>query len=68
MEYVKDFPHAILDAVRSVSSGEAQAFFLLNPVRIEDVRTVAGNNERMPQKSTFFYPKVYTGMVFDCIA
>jgi len=68
VEYVKDFPHAILNAVRAVSSGEAQAFFLLNPVRIEDVRTVAGNNERMPQKSTFFYPKVYTGMVFDCIA
>jgi len=66
--YVKDFPHAIQDAVRAVASGEGQAFFLLNPARIEDVRTVAANNERMPQKSTFFYPKVYTGMVFDCIA
>ena len=63
--YVQDFPHAIREAAQCVSDGESQALFLLNPTRIDDVRTVAQNGERMPQKSTFFYPKVFTGLVFN---
>ena len=64
LEYIHDFPHAIREAHRRVRSGQAQALFLLNPTRIGDIQTVARNGERMPQKSTFFYPKVYTGLVF----
>jgi uncharacterized protein (DUF1015 family) len=41
-----------------------QLVFLLNPTSVKDVQAVAGVGERMPQKSTDFYPKLLTGMVF----
>jgi uncharacterized protein (DUF1015 family) len=37
----------------------------MNPTRVEEVEDVATNHETMPQKSTFFYPKVYTGFVIN---
>jgi uncharacterized protein (DUF1015 family) len=37
---------------------------LLNPPTIQEIKTVAENNERMPHKSTFFYPKLLSGLVF----
>ena len=64
VEYVQDFPHAIKNAADRVASGDGQALFLLNATRVKDVLEVAENRERMPQKSTFFFPKVYTGLVF----
>ena len=42
----------------------SSAAFLLNPVSIEDVMRLADQGERMPQKSTFFHPKLGTGLVF----
>lgn len=42
----------------------SSAAFLLNPVRIDDVMKLADQGERMPQKSTFFHPKLGTGLVF----
>ena len=39
--------------------------FLLNPVGIEEVMALADQGERMPQKSTFFHPKLGTGLVFN---
>ena len=41
--------------------------FLLNPTRIQQVKEVAGNRLIMPRKSTYFYPKVITGLVFNKI-
>ncbi|MDK1032236.1 MAG: hypothetical protein QGD94_09535, partial [Planctomycetia bacterium] len=67
VEYVQDFPHAIQEAADRVRSRECQALFLLNPTRVEEVQAVARNRDRMPQKTTFFYPKVYTGLVFYCM-
>jgi len=64
VEYVHDFPHAIQQACDRVRSGDCQALFLLNPTSVAEVQAVAAQRERMPQKSTFFYPKIYTGMVF----
>ncbi|MBI4686520.1 MAG: DUF1015 family protein [Nitrospirae bacterium] len=49
--------------VNRVESGLYQAAFFLNPTRIEDVKKVALGGERMPPKSTYFYPKLLTGMV-----
>ncbi len=63
VEYVHDFPHAVETAAERVRSGERQALFLLNPPRVEDVQAVAHGRDCMPQKSTFFYPKVYSGLV-----
>jgi len=49
--------------VGAVDRGEAEAAFLLRPTRIEDVWAVAGRGEVMPQKSTFFYPKLTSGLL-----
>jgi uncharacterized protein (DUF1015 family) len=52
------------DAVAAVDRGEAEAAFLLRPTRIEDVFAVAARGETMPQKSTYFYPKLVSGLLF----
>lgn len=51
------------DAIEQVDRGEAQAFFLMNPTKVDEVKAVAAAGDRMPQKSTFFYPKLVTGMI-----
>ena len=51
-------------AIRRVEEGSAQAVFFLNPTTVESVQRVALVGERMPQKSTDFYPKLLTGLVF----
>ncbi len=52
------------DAVRRVDSGEAGVAYLLRPTRIEDVFRLAEHGEVMPQKSTYFYPKLTSGLLF----
>ncbi|HIQ02260.1 MAG TPA: DUF1015 domain-containing protein [Anaerolineales bacterium] len=47
----------------AVDRGEAQFLLLMNPTRIEQVRACTAASERMPQKSTDFYPKVISGLV-----
>ncbi len=51
-------------AVRLVDEGDYDFSFFLNPPRIEQVRDVAGANDRMPHKTTYFYPKLLSGLVF----
>ena len=52
------------EAMAAVDAGEAEAAFLLRPPTIEQVRAVAERGEVMPQKSTFFYPKLPSGLLF----
>jgi uncharacterized protein (DUF1015 family) len=52
------------DAVATVDRGDAEAAFLLRPTRIEDVWDVARRGETMPQKSTYFFPKLTSGLLF----
>ena len=52
------------DAVATVDRGDAEAAFLLRPTRIEDVWAVARRGETMPQKSTYFFPKLTSGLLF----
>ncbi|PKM79926.1 MAG: DUF1015 domain-containing protein [Firmicutes bacterium HGW-Firmicutes-13] len=52
-------------ALESVDSGSHQLAFFLNPTKVEEVTRVAGGGERMPQKSTFFHPKLVTGLVIN---
>lgn len=56
------------EALRRVESGENQFALLMNPTRAEQVRVLAEKGERMPQKSTDFYPKLISGMVFMDVA
>ena len=54
-------------ALSSVLSGNHQMVFLVNPTKIEQVLEVTGNSLLMPRKSTYFYPKIITGLVFNKI-
>jgi uncharacterized protein (DUF1015 family) len=45
----------------------AQLAFLMNPTRMSEVRDVANAGEKMPQKSTYFYPKLLSGLVINKI-
>src|SRR5436190_10876416 len=51
-------------AVRAVDNGHAAVAVLMRPTRIEDVFAVAQRGETMPQKSTYFYPKLVSGLLF----
>jgi uncharacterized protein (DUF1015 family) len=53
------------EALAAVESGDADAAFLMAPTPVERVREVAEAGEPMPPKSTFFFPKVPTGLVFN---
>jgi uncharacterized protein (DUF1015 family) len=52
------------EAVRAVDEGDAEVAVLMRPTRIEDVFEVAARGETMPQKSTYFYPKLVSGLLF----
>jgi uncharacterized protein (DUF1015 family) len=52
------------EAVATVDRGDAEGAFLLRPTRIEDVWAVARRGETMPQKSTYFFPKLTSGLLF----
>ena len=52
------------EARRRVESGEAGCAFLLNATPVEQVLEVSDASGRMPQKSTYFYPKLPTGLMF----
>ena len=51
------------EAVAAVDRGEAEAAFLLRPTQIADVWAFARRGDVMPQKSTFFYPKLTSGLL-----
>lgn len=57
----------IEEVLRLLAAKEANLAFILNPTRIEQVRDVALNNLIMPRKSTYFYPKVMTGLLLNPI-
>ena len=52
------------EAIAAVDEGRAAAAFLLRPTRIEDVFAVARRGEVLPQKTTYFYPKLLSGLLF----
>ncbi len=52
-------------ALAAVASGDAHLALFLNPPRVEQVQAIAMASERLPQKSTFFFPKVLSGLVIS---
>jgi uncharacterized protein (DUF1015 family) len=62
--YIKGIGDAVDESIKQVKEG-AQAVFFMNPTRIEEVEAVSKNFECMPQKSTFFHPKVWTGFTIN---
>jgi uncharacterized protein (DUF1015 family) len=55
------------EAVRSVDTGNKEAAFFMRPTPVEQVREVAEAGESMPPKSTYFFPKIPTGLVFNVL-
>jgi uncharacterized protein (DUF1015 family) len=70
ISHLKDFWYArsTEEAVSLVQSGEYEVAFLMRPTPVSQVRDVAASGENMPPKSTFFYPKLLTGLLFNPLA
>lgn len=64
LKYMRDIEDAILE----VDVGRANCAFLINPTLVTEIRDVAAAGEKMPQKSTYFYPKIITGLVMNKFA
>jgi uncharacterized protein (DUF1015 family) len=56
---------SIDEALAKLDGGDYQAAFLLRPTPVDQVRAVAAAGETMPPKSTYFFPKLLTGIVFN---
>lgn len=60
------YTRSLDEAISSVET-TANCCFLLNPTRVSEIADVAKAGEKMPQKSTYFYPKLITGLVINKI-
>jgi uncharacterized protein (DUF1015 family) len=60
-----EFTRDALEAISKVDSGAYQMAFLLNPTRVSTVLEAADYGKRLPQKSTYFYPKTPAGLVIN---
>jgi len=67
ISHLRDFGYArdAEQALALVEDGEYDAAFVLRPTPIEQVREVAASGESMPPKSTYFFPKLLTGLLFN---
>lgn len=61
ISYTRDFT----EAVKSVENGDNLCCFVLNPPKMTEIAEIAAAGGRMPQKSTYFYPKLATGLVIN---
>ena len=53
--------------LKAVDKEDYQAAFILNPPKPEEILAVVQRGEKMPQKSTYFYPKLISGLVINKI-
>ena len=60
-----DFMHDHQEAVAQAESGELQMVFLLKPFPLDAFESIVGGGQRLPRKSTFFFPKLPTGLVIN---
>jgi uncharacterized protein (DUF1015 family) len=61
LEYTTDAPGALAE----VSAGKADGAFLMNPPTVADIERVSSAGATMPEKSTYFFPKLITGLVMN---
>jgi uncharacterized protein (DUF1015 family) len=64
IEYFRSLDQALAE----VDAGHGQCLFILNPTRIAEVKACSDRGEKMPQKSTDFYPKMITGLTTMSVA
>ncbi len=63
LRYIKDWDAALVER----TAPGVQAVFLMNPTRVSQVKAVSDVGEVMPQKSTYFFPKIASGLVMNPI-
>jgi uncharacterized protein (DUF1015 family) len=63
-ESILAYTHDSLEAVNKVLDQEYQLALLISPVEAEVIKAIADNGDRMPRKSTYFYPKLPSGLIF----
>ncbi|MBR6796909.1 MAG: DUF1015 family protein, partial [Clostridia bacterium] len=61
------YTRVIDEAIESVKTGKASAAFILNPTKVGEIKNVSLAGGKMPQKSTYFYPKLKTGLLINTI-
>ena len=61
------YTRSLSQAIGQVRDGAAQACVILNPTRVTEIRDVAAAGAKMPQKSTYFYPKLITGLTMNVL-
>jgi uncharacterized protein (DUF1015 family) len=62
-----EYVHLLREATESVTARRCQLAALVPPATMAHVEQIAGRNEKMPAKSTYFYPKLLTGLVFNSL-
>lgn len=60
--------HSTEIAKSQIENGEYQLAFFLSPIPVERIKAIADGNDRMPGKSTYFYPKLPTGLVINSLS
>ncbi|MGB2808306.1 MAG: DUF1015 domain-containing protein [Sedimentisphaerales bacterium] len=65
VEYIKDTGSAVDESIAEVDAGRKQVAFFVKPPKMQQLKMVTDAGEKMPQKSTFFYPKVHTGLTIN---
>ena len=63
-----EYTHSIKEGIEEIENGNYQIAFFISPTAIKQIQEVSLANEKMPQKSTYFYPKLITGFVFNKIS
>jgi uncharacterized protein (DUF1015 family) len=59
------YVHLVREVVEGLGTGTYPFAALVMPATVEDIRKVSETGERMPAKSTYFYPKLASGLVFN---
>jgi uncharacterized protein (DUF1015 family) len=62
-----DYAKSVPEALDALGTGKHELGAFLNSTRVDQVRAIADEGEVMPQKSTYFYPKLLTGLVYDAL-
>jgi uncharacterized protein (DUF1015 family) len=61
------YVHLLREVIDATAGRQCQLAVLVPPATMDHVEQIAGNLEKMPPKSTYFYPKLLSGLVFNSL-
>jgi uncharacterized protein (DUF1015 family) len=61
------YVHLVQEVEADIAAGSCDLAALVPPATMDHVEEIAGNLEKMPPKSTYFYPKLLTGLIFNSL-